>query len=195
MELWERKCWASQLRRCVKTTWPKTKLWRKRFIHLILTDHCPSLEELRTGAQAGLKDKSQELTWRLQRGAAYWLASSCLLSLQFYRTQEYQTRWAGPSHFGHWLKIMPYIWVSWRHFLKLRLLSLWWLLLVLRWHWKECRKGKLHPENIAWGKSLYSVQKQNITMFLIWILGIDVYVFMWLFMFEIIWIVLFLKKE
>jgi hypothetical protein len=58
------------------------------------------------------------------RDAAYWLAYPGLLSLLSYRTQNHQPT-NGTTHNDQGLlplntdfKKMPYIWISWRHFLN-----------------------------------------------------------------------------
>jgi hypothetical protein len=64
----------------------------------------------------------QELMQSPWKGAAYWLASPGLLSLLFYRTQDYQPRDGtthnGPSNPWSLIEKMPYSWISWKHFLK-----------------------------------------------------------------------------
>jgi hypothetical protein len=64
----------------------------------------------------------QELMQRPWRGTAFWLASPGLLSLLFYRIQDYQPRdgttHKGPSPASSLIEKMPYSWISWRHFLK-----------------------------------------------------------------------------
>jgi hypothetical protein len=71
-------------------------LGRKGFIRLTLPYCCSSLRKL------GLELKQvrkQELMQRPWRDVPYWLASSGLLSLLSYRTQDYQSR-DGPTHKG-----------------------------------------------------------------------------------------------
>ena len=66
----------------------------------------------------------QELMQKPWRDAAYWLAYPGLLSLLSYRTQNHQPT-NGTTHNDQGLlplntdfKKMPYIWISWRHFLN-----------------------------------------------------------------------------
>jgi hypothetical protein len=71
-------------------------LGRKGFIRLIIPYCCSSPRK------SGLELKQirkQELMQRPWRDVPYWLASSGLLSLLFYRTQDYQPR-DGPTHKG-----------------------------------------------------------------------------------------------
>jgi hypothetical protein len=59
-------------------------------ILLLITKGC------RTGTQAGQKAGADAEPWK---DVLYWLASSGLLSLLSYRTQDYQPR-DGPTHKG-----------------------------------------------------------------------------------------------
>jgi hypothetical protein len=72
----------------------QSNLGKKGFIWFPLPHCSPSLE-VRTGTQTG-----QDLEAGAQKGAAHWLAPPGLLSLLFYRTQNYQ-QWAGFSPTSH----------------------------------------------------------------------------------------------
>jgi hypothetical protein len=74
----------------------KKQLGRKGFIQLTLPHCCSSPKK------SGLELKQarkQELMQRPWRDVPYWLASSALLILLSYRTQDYQPR-DGPIHKG-----------------------------------------------------------------------------------------------
>jgi hypothetical protein len=71
-------------------------LGRKGFIRLTIPYCCSSPKEVRTGTQAGQEAGADAEPWR---DVPYWLASSVLLSLLSYRTQDYQSR-DGPTHKG-----------------------------------------------------------------------------------------------
>jgi hypothetical protein len=60
--------------------------------HIAVHHHRKSGQELK-------QVRKQELMQRPWQGAAYWLASPGLLSLLFYRTQDYQPRY-GTIHKG-----------------------------------------------------------------------------------------------
>ena len=100
-----------------QTSWPRSKLGRKGFIQLICPHCCWSPKD------AGMELKQvrkQELMQRPWRDVPYWLASTGLLSLLSYRTQDYQPS-DGPTHKGPsppWSLIekMPSSWISWKHF-------------------------------------------------------------------------------
>jgi hypothetical protein len=79
-----------------QTSRPRSKLGRKGFIQLTLPHCCSSPRK------SGLEFKQvrkQELMQRPWRDATYWLASSGLLNLLSYRTQDYQPR-DGTTHNG-----------------------------------------------------------------------------------------------
>ena len=61
-----------KIRSLCKTPWSKPKLGRKGFIWLTLPDHNPSLEEVRTGTQAGLGLGGR--SWSRDRGGCCLLA-------------------------------------------------------------------------------------------------------------------------
>jgi hypothetical protein len=74
----------------------KKQLGKKGFIQLTLPYCCSSPRK------SGLELKQvrkQELIQRPWRDVPYWLASTGLLSLLSYRTQDYQPR-DGPTHKG-----------------------------------------------------------------------------------------------
>jgi hypothetical protein len=88
--------------------------------------------------------REQELMQRPWRDVPYWLASSGLLSLLSYRTQNYQPR-DGTTHKGPPPLITNWENASQSHlmqaFLQLKLLSLWQLQPVSSWHTKPARTG------------------------------------------------------
>jgi hypothetical protein len=72
---------------CVNKHPDQQASWRgKGFIQLILPDHNPSLKEVRTGTQEGLKPRG-----RSPCRSHAWPAFAGLLSLLSYRTQDQQT--------------------------------------------------------------------------------------------------------
>jgi hypothetical protein len=74
----------------------KKHLGRKGFIQLTLPYCCSSPRK----SELELKQvRKQELMQRPRRDVQYWLASSDLLSLLSYRTQDCQPR-DGPTHKG-----------------------------------------------------------------------------------------------
>jgi hypothetical protein len=85
-----------------KTSWPRSKLGRKGFIHLILP-HCVHHQR-----KSGLELKQvrkQELMQRPRRNVPSWLASPGLPSLLSYRTKTTSPKMVpptrGPSRLDH----------------------------------------------------------------------------------------------
>jgi hypothetical protein len=74
----------------------KKQLGRKGFIQLTLPYCCSSPRKSRLELK---QVRKQELMQRPWRDVLYWLASTDLLSLLSYRTQDYQPR-DGTSHKG-----------------------------------------------------------------------------------------------
>jgi hypothetical protein len=65
---------------------------RKGLIWLTFPQHCSSLEEAKTGIQAGQVTWRQELMQEVMEEDACWLASPGLLNLLSYRIQDHQPR-------------------------------------------------------------------------------------------------------
>jgi hypothetical protein len=76
------------------------KLWRKRFIWLILLHSRSSLKKVKSGTPTGQEPGGKKLMERWWRGAGYWLASHGLLSLFSYRTQNHQPRGGSSTSVG-----------------------------------------------------------------------------------------------
>jgi len=74
----------------------KKQVGRKGFIQLTLPHSCSSSKDMNSHRAGTWR---QELIQRPQRGAAYLIAFSGLLSLISYRTQDYQAR-DGTTHYG-----------------------------------------------------------------------------------------------
>jgi hypothetical protein len=74
----------------------KKHLGRKGFIQLTLPHCCSSPKEVRTGTQTDQEAGADAVA---MEGCFYWLASTGLLSLLSYRTQDYQPR-DGTTHKG-----------------------------------------------------------------------------------------------
>jgi hypothetical protein len=108
-----------------QTSWPRTKLRRKRFIQLTLPHCCSSPKD----AGLELKQvKKQELIQRPWRDVTYWLASPGLLSLLSYRTKTTSPEMVPPT------RGPPYLIINWENalqldimeaFPQLKFLSLW----------------------------------------------------------------------
>jgi hypothetical protein len=121
----------------MKTPWPKIKLGKKGlfslYLQIIVHHWRKSRQELKQNwnMEAGADA-------RLWKDAAYSLASSGLLSLLSYRTQDHQPR-NGTTHHGPSHQLIT----NWENalqlhlmevFPQLRILPLWWLWLVSCWH-------------------------------------------------------------
>ena len=74
----------------------KKQLGRKGFIQLTLPYCCSS--QRKSGLELN-QVRKQELMQRPWRGVLYWLASPGLLSLLYYRTEDYQSKDV-PTHKG-----------------------------------------------------------------------------------------------
>ena len=117
-----------------QTSWPRSKLGRKRFIQLTLPYCCSS------SRKSGLDFKQvrkQELMQRQWRDVAYWLASPGLVSLLSYRRKTSSPEMAPPT------RGPPPLITNWENALQLdlleafpllKLLSLWELQPVSSWH-------------------------------------------------------------
>ena len=117
-----------------QTSWPRSKLGRKRFIQLTLPYCCSS------SRKSGLEFKQvrkQELMQRQWRDVAYWLASPGLVSLLSYRRKTSSPEMAPPT------RGPPPLITNWENALQLdlleafpllKLLSLWELQPVSSWH-------------------------------------------------------------
>ena len=117
-----------------QTSWPRSKLGRKRFIQLTLPYCCSSS---RKSVLEFKQVRKQELMQRQWRDVAYWLASPGLVSLLSYRRKTSSPEMAQPT------RGPPPLITNWENALQLdlleafpllKLLSLWELQPVSSWH-------------------------------------------------------------
>ena len=98
-----------------QTSWRRSKLGRKGFIHLTFPHCCSSLKEVRTGTQAG---QGAGTDAEAMEGCSLL---ACLLSLLSYRTKTTSPEMVPPTRDLSPLitnEKVPYSWISWRHFLN-----------------------------------------------------------------------------
>jgi hypothetical protein len=95
-----------------QTSWPRSKMGRKRFIHLKTPHHSSSPKEVRSGTQAGQEAGADA---EAMEGCYLLACSACFLIEPKTTSPEMVPPTRGPPIWSL-IEKMPYSWNSWRHF-------------------------------------------------------------------------------